>query len=212
MALTGFDPQLVYSSISRVQTAYDSLMQALLNDTQSKFVNPMADAWACNDAIQFFAIAAEAFNSQITGSTSVFQSVVDAMNSAARSWASKTETDYSEKAFSANSGTVDVSCIQENINGVRGIDESAANSAISQLAVIKSAADTALGQAVSAVSNCGFVGGNQETNLVSSLNKIKSNISTSFGELTDAAKTAMDSTVETYGTIEANVSTAFSGN
>ena len=212
MALTGFDPQLVYSSISRVQSAYDQLMRALLSDTQSKFINPMGDAWACNEAMKFFEAAQTAFNSQIQGSTQVFQSVVDAMNSAARSWATRTETEYSERSFSANNGTVDVSCIKENIGGVRGIDESVATSAVSQLSVIKSAADSALDQAVSAVSNCGFIGGGQESNLVSSLNKIKSNISSSFGELTGSAKTAMDSTIQTYGTIESNVSNAFAGN
>lgn len=212
MALTGFDPQLVYSSIARVQSAYDSLMQALISDTQSKFVNPMGDAWACNDAMQFFASAQTAFNAQITGATQVFTTVVEAMNSAARAWANSTKSEYGERNFSPNNGKVDVSCIKENIGGVRGIDEGPANSAISQLAVIKSAADSALDQAANAVSNCGFVGGSQESNLINSLNKIKSSISTSFGELTDAAKTAMDATVQTYGTIESNVSNAFAGN
>lgn len=212
MALTGFDPQQVNNSISRVQSAYDSLMQALISDVQSKFVNPMGDAWACKTAMNYFASAKEAFNAQITGATTVFQSVVDAMNSAAKSWADSTETTWGERKFQPSNGTIDVSCIKENIGDVRGIDEAPATSAVSQLTVIKSSADSALDQAVNAVSNCGFIGGGQETNLIQSLNKIKSNISSSFGELTNSAKTGMEETIQTYGRIESNVSSAFAGN
>lgn len=212
MALVGFNPDYVYASIRRVQSAYDQLMQALISDTQNGFVNPMGDAWACNDAINFFTTAKDSFDTQIQGATRVFQSVVDAMNSGANAWAQSTETTYSPIQFSPNNGKIDISCIKENISGVRGIDESAAGSAVSYLTgSVKSAADSALQAAVSAVNECGFIGGSQQGNLTSTLSSIQSSISTMFGELTTAAKTAMDATTQAYGSIEANVSNAFAG-
>lgn len=212
MALTGFNPELVYSSIAGIQNAYDDLMQALITDIQEKFINPMGDCWACTDAKEFFENAVKAFESQKKGATRVFESVINSMNSSARSWASSTKSDYTDKTFKGITTVINDTAIKENINGVRGIDQIEATSAIAQLEGIKSAADAALDQAINAVTNCGFIGGNQEANLIGSLKNIQTNISTSFGELTATAKSSMDKTIENYGSIESSVSKAFEGN
>ena len=206
---TGYNETQVKTSIAGVNTAYRRLMMALINEGQNKFINPMADAWACNEAIKYFAEVKNAFDAQADSITGIFQSVVDSMNSAAAGWAGATDTAYSPVAFEANPSKVDVTCIKENINGVRGINGADANTAMGQLAVIKAAVEDACDAAKTAVENCGFIGATQAESLVGSLLTIKTNITTSFGELTDSAKTGIDATIQRYGELATKVSTAF---
>lgn len=210
--MTGFDPTLVNSSINSVMAAYNDLMRALINDTQSKFVNPMAMYWACTNAQKFFTEALEpAISSQSNGINTIFQSVVDSMNDAARAWATQTETSYSPVTFTPNTSKVDVTGIRENINGVRGIDKTNASTTVSTLTTIKASIDTALDKAKQAVANCGFVGDGQADSLIGSLNRIQTNISNSIAEMTEAVNTAIESTVSVYGDTAGKVATAFSG-
>lgn len=212
MALTGFDPDLVSSSISNVQSAYNDLIQAIGTEMQTRFVNGMEDKWACNEAQKFFQNFKGVMDPIITESNNTFQSVVDSMNSAASNWASQTGTSWGGKQFSRIEKQMDVSGIKENLNGVRGVDIGAAPGVAQQLPSIANSAINALSQAQQAVQNCGFVGGNQEASLIASLGKIKSGIESAVNEITDACSNAINVTAEKYGTLETNVSNAFSGN
>lgn len=210
MALTGFDPDLVNSAINSVKGAYDELMEALVNNIQNQFVMEMADKWACNDAQQFFNSAFKpAIDNLIKSSTNVFSSVIDSMNSAGQAWAMESDSSYTPVSFTANMQTIDVSAIKENIGGVRGIDLDLTPSVLSKLNEIESRAESALTNAQSAVSNCGFVGGNQASNLIDSLGVIKSKINTATGELITETKSSIDSTVQRYGNTEGKISQAF---
>ena len=85
MALTGFNPDEVTSSINSVKQAYEELIKALGDDMQREFVGGMADKWACKQAQDFFGSAFKpAIDSLISSSNTIFQSVADAMNSAAQ--------------------------------------------------------------------------------------------------------------------------------
>ena len=213
LIMTGFDPMLVTTSINNVNNAYNELMRALINDTQSKFINPMAMYWACNSAQKFFTEALEpSVTSQANGVNTIFESVVSAMNDAARSWAAQTETSYSPVGFTPNTSKVDVSGVQENINGVRGIDKANATSTVSVLSSIQASVESALNSAKQAVSNCGFVGDAQAETLIGSLDRIKTNISTATKDLTSAVNSAIENTVASYGDTAGKVSEAFSGN
>lgn len=211
--MTGFDPALVSSSIRSVNSAYNDLMRALIDDTQNKFVNPMATYWACNSAQKFFTEALEpSVSSQSNSINTIFESVVAAMNDAARAWAEQTETTYTSISFVPNTAKVDISGIQENINGVRGIDKANATSTISSLSLIQSNIENALSSAKSAVSNCGFVGDAQAETLINSLESIKTNVSNATKELTSAVNTAIENTVSSYGDLAGKVADAFAGN
>ena len=54
MAMTGFNPDEVNSSINSVKSAYEALIRALGDDMQNQFVGGMADKWACRNAQSFF--------------------------------------------------------------------------------------------------------------------------------------------------------------
>jgi len=212
MALTGFDPELVKSSIESVKTAYSNLIKALGDDMQNQFIGGMSDKWACNDAQKFFNDGFKpAIDGLIKGSNTIFESVVSSMNSAAQRWAQETGSAYSPTTLSTISKTMDVSGIQENIGGVRGIDKENATTVAAKLPVIAEAAKGALTDAQNAVQNCGFIGGNQASNLINSLGTIKSNIDTATQDISNQSKSAIDNTVQRYGDTAGKVEQAFSG-
>ena len=210
MAMTGFNPDQVTSSMNNVEKAYSDLIKALGTDVQSNFINAMANAWACNQAQSFFTDNFKpAIDELLNSAFNTFKSVIESMNSAASGWAQQTESSWSTKSFGGELRKVDVSSIKENLNGVRGVDESQANNIASKLASIAQAAISALSAAQSAVNNCGFVGRDQAQTLISSLGTIKTNISNATEQLTNATKTAVNNTVEAYGTLATNVESAF---
>ncbi len=207
---TGFNPSDVSNSIKGVTRAYEDFCGAIIGSMQSKFVNGMSQAWACNQAQTFFNQSFKpAVDSLSSGATTIFESVVNSMNSAATSWASTTGSDWSNISFSPVNQKVDVSGILENINGVRGIDLETANSVTTSLATIKVAAETALTAAQNAVNNCGFVGKSQAETLIASLGTIKNRINQATTELTAATKEAINNTVSTYGDLGGQVAEAF---
>jgi len=212
MALTGFDPQLVSTSINKVINSYNELIEQIGNKMQSDFVNGMADKWACKQAQDFFNLSFKPTVDQlIKGANQTFQSVVEAMNSAANAWANSTDSNYSPVSFVVNKVEMNVENIMENINGVRGIDLQLAGSVSAKLFNINANAKVALQNAKNAVQGCGFIGGGQEDNLINSLEKIKQNIDNSFTTITDQTKKAIDDTLTTYSDVEGKVSQAFQG-
>lgn len=211
MALTGFDPSLVNSSISSIKSAYQSLMTQLATNMQNDFVGGMADKWACKQAQTFFQTNFKpVIDNLIKNADEVFRSIVDSMNSAAQSWAADTDTFYSTQSLSVLGKSIDVSSIQENIGGVRGIDLEQANSVASKLNSIASNASTALEAARNAVNSCGFIGRGQAEALQASLTTIKNNMNSSITDLSTSIKSAISDTVTVYSDTAGKVQQAFS--
>ncbi len=214
-SLTGFDPDVVYASINRVKSAYEHLLRAIGDDMQTQFIGGMSDKWACNQAQGFFNDAFKpAIDGIIQGSNVTFESVVNSMNSAARRWASNTESSYSSVSFSTINKTMDTSGILENIGGVRGIDLENTDSVVAKLPEIAEDAKSALTEAKQAVVSCGFLdyGNVQADNLANSLEQIKNRIDNVVQDITNESKTAINNTLTQYGNTKGAVAEAFSGN
>lgn len=212
MALTGFDPQLVSTSINKVVNAYNELLTQIGDKMQSDFVNGMADKWACKQAQTFFnTVFKPTVDQLIRGANQTFRSVVDAMNSAANAWAQSTDSSYSPVAFTVRDVVMNTDNIMENINGVRGIDLQLSSSVSAKLPVINSESKSALNNAKNAVQGCGFIGGNQEEYLLQSLETIKQNIDSAITTITDQSKKAIDDTITAYSDVEGKISQAFQG-
>lgn len=210
--MTGFDPEIVSSSIKGVISAYNSLSDALITQMQTSFVNAMATKWACKNAQNFFTTSFKpSVDSLITQSNTLFTSVVSAMNSSAIAWATATESTYSPISFETNNTLMDIEGIQESINGVRGIDLEGTPEVVNTLKTIAGNAESALESAVGAVQSCGFIGGDQAANLIASLNTIKSNVNSAVSEITSTVKTAIDQTVTAYGNTKGQIEQAFNG-
>ncbi len=212
MALTGFDPSIVQTSMNNVIAAANDVMDVLCNKFQAQFVDKMSELWACNDAQNFFRNSVKPAMDNLTNdANNIFVSVINAMRDAGNNWAAETGATFSPPSYTSNRKAVDISSIQENINGVRGIDLSAATTVSSALAIINGAAESALSRAVSAVQSCGFIGGTSAANLLASLNTIKTNINTTFTNCSASLKTAINNTTTNYKDTEGKIAQAFAG-
>ncbi len=215
MALTtGFQPEVVRVSIDRVKSAYAELIEVLGGKMQTEFVAGMADKWACTDAVNFFNQAFKpTIDSLIKSSNTTFESVVVSMNSGAYNWAVNTgdESAYQQSEFEVISKEIDASIIQNNIGGVIGIDLVSAQTVASKLPLLAEEAKTALVKTLQAVQDCGFIGGNQASNLINSLNIIKNNIDKAVQDITSASKKAIEATIQKYSDTEGRISQAFAG-
>ena len=205
--MIGFDPAIVNQSIGAVKSAYESLMDALCTRMQTDFVGGMQDKWCCKQAQDFFNNAFKPSVDQLI--TSSNQSVVNSMNSAAQAWAENTDSSYTSQSFEARTTMIDTGGILENIGGVRGIDKDNATSVASKLTSIANDAKAALTSAQNAVQNCGFVGGNQASNLINSLGIIKTNIDNATEQITTETGNAITETINNYADTEGRISQAF---
>ena len=212
MALTGFDPAIVQTSMNNFISAANDTMDVLCGKFQSQFVDKMAGLWACSNAQKFFNESVKPAMDKLTkDANNVFTSVVNSMKTAGQNWASQTGAAFSAPAYTSTRKELDTSVIKENINGVRGIDLTSATTVSNSLAIINGAAEGALSRAVSAVQNCGFIGGESAANLLASLNTIKTNLNSTLTNCNAQMKTAITNTINNYENTEGKIAQAFAG-
>ncbi len=207
--MNGFNDDEVRVSINAINSAYDALMVPLADNMQSKFIGELSTRWASPIAQKFFAEFNTVANKLLTDSYSTFQNIVDVMDSAATAWAKRTGVEYSKIGFKGASRSVDVSSIQENINGVSGAMDDAGSVATNALNDIASFSDNALTSAENAVRNCGFVGKGQQENLLQSLTNIKNQANKAITELTNTVSKAITDTTEAHKDTATKVASAF---
>lgn len=213
MAFVGFNNEITGASIKTVDNVYINVVLHTQEHVK-KFINSTSQVWACNEAITFFRDYFKPdMESLIKSLTVVFESAVNTMNSAARLWADNTNTPYSNVSFSgAFDPTIDTSTIRENINGNRGADAVLVKEAVNVFVTnMKSDLERDFSRAVTAVRSSGFIGGAQETNLISSFEKIKRNFDSKISELTTATNQAISDTTAKYGLITKNIEKLFLG-
>ena len=211
MAFKGFDPAVVTESINKVKTAYDNFITAIPYDVQAKFVNGMHDKWACKQAQDFFAIFKGEIDRIVESTNITIESVVNSMNSGAKLWAATTETTWSDISISTSSFKLDVDGIQENINGVRGIDTEASSTAKTLLDSILSDAKKAISDLRTAVIECGFIDATESSNLQRSIAQISQAMDTISTNLLEQCDNSIKLTVANYEEASNRIASAYAG-
>ena len=209
---TGFEPDKIVNKLNQIQNAYESLLQALHGKTQNEFINQMAEEWACREAQEFFTGTFKpTMDQQLKGSYDTFQNVVEVLNQEAQRWATLNKADWSTVSFNGELKDVTVDNIQENIGGIRGIREQAANETAEVLPKIEADVNSAVADAESAVHDCGFLdpSGNMESSLINSLNAIKNDFEEAMSQIREAFKSYVNKTVENYAETSRTTSDLF---
>ena len=210
MALSGFNIDEVNACTSVLFSAYDNLYYAVHNDVQNNFINGMADKWACNAAQNFFGNQFKPnMETLIREINATFENIVNSIFSAADLWARETGWEFYPATFQTWDPALDTSRIQENIGGVRGIDLETANDVVNTLVTVKSNAENEINRAKSAVQNSGFIGGNQQQNLIDSLNRIGSQMNNNIESILNGTKDAINQTVQSYSDTRGAVAQKF---
>lgn len=212
--LTGFNPGVVQTSISGVKTAYNNLIEQIGNRMQNEFINGMAEMWACDEAVDFFTnVVKDNIDRLIPAVNATFESIVRVMDDQARIWAENTgnASVYVSTQFEQNPKTsVDVSNIQNaTATGERGIDVDNYGPVVKKLPDIYEQAKSAAQAAQQAVSNCGFLGGDQAETLYNSLERVKNSIDSAIATITQLLQTNIDNTVSRYGALQTQASSRF---
>ena len=212
MAFTGYDPSVVRTAITNIENSYNALIDALVTKNQTNFVQAMGSVWASEQAKEFFSAYQTDIARLVLEVNKVYDSIANAMNSAAKTLASTSGSTWSNVDIVIKEPIIDLSSIKDNINGVKGIDLVNATNTLEQLeTTILSAINSALESALTAISSSGFVGGDMESSLKSSITSIKTSIEAAFSQIKTAANTAINDTISKYSTDASNIATAFSG-
>lgn len=212
MAITGYNPNTVSTAISNIKSSYSSVISALITKSLTNFVSPMGACWGSPQAVTFFTSYKTAVEAMCNDVTKVYQSIVDSMNSAASNLAKIAGSSWATVGLESSSKELIISAIKQNLaDGTIGIDVTQAKTVAGQLDGVLTSIKDGLNKATSAVKNSGFVGGEMQSSLVSSLTKIEANISNQFSDLKNQVNTAIQDTVDTYTTTSTNVSNAFGG-
>lgn len=211
MAFTGYDPNVVRTAITNIGNSYDALIDALVTKNQTNFVQAMGSVWASEQAKEFFRAYQIDIARLVLEVNKVYDSIASAMNSAAMTLASTSGSTWANVEIAIKGASIDLSPIKEDINGVKGIDLANATTTLEQLDTILTDVTSALESTLSAISDSGFVGGNMESSLKSSITNVKTSIEAAFSQIKTAANTAINDTISKYSTDASNISTAFSG-
>lgn len=209
MALTGFDPNEVIACTAKIQKSYTETYQVLLEDNQA-FVNGMADVWACNEAIEFFTNFKSKEDILTNNVTNIFSEIYQTICDAGNEWAETTGSNFTRPTFAQNSNKINVDCIKENINGVRGVDKDLATEQLTILENIPSKTEETLQIALTGVNSAAaFFGGNQQANLQDLIKNISNQILQTTTVLTDECDTSINQTIDNYEELEQQISEAF---
>ena len=201
----------VVTSLGSIKKAYENLYNILSVDIQRNFVDEMANMWACNYAVEFFNNSFKpTFDELLNSINTSFENIVASISSAATAWASTSGNSFSDSGITLKTTKIDVSAIKENINGVRGINVNAQTIA-NRLVSISSQAERELTNTINAVNDSGFIGGNMQENLVSSLTQIKNKMSEVINTLNNEVQQYVSKTTEQYQELASSTARAFSG-
>lgn len=212
MDLTGFNIDEVNRSLTEIFSSYDDLHWAVYDRIQNEFVNAMQDKWACQQAQDYFRKKFKpGMDELINYLNGTFEDIVSDINWAANEWANMTDTIYNPGSFSPSGAMINVDCIAEQINGVRGIDLQNARDVVANLNSIKGEAFAALSRAKNCVYNTAFMGGGQQENLIGKLNRIERDAGESIDELLNEADKAINETVQKYSDTAGKIASGFAG-
>ena len=212
--MTGYNEQEVIEATNRIKAGIENYFEATNTRLENDFVRPMENLWASEDAQTFFEAYDQAVRAQFETDLQSLNTIVDHFNSAASKYADKSGASYSPVSFDAPTCECDVSGIQIDIAGTRGINRTEAVETAQVLNEIKEEAISALEEIRSAASTSGFYGeamAHQEA-IDTSIESMKNSISNLLDDNYAAVDKAIQATADKYGELEAEAAAAAAGN
>lgn len=208
---TGYNEEEVLNALKTIVDNYNKLYDVLSVEVQNKFVNELANMWACNYAVEFFTNDFKpTFDELLNSINLTFENIVESISSAATAWALTSGGTFAKSGITLKTNKIDVSVVKENIGGVRGINTNA-QTISARLQTITSDAESCLTGTINAVENSGFIGGNMQENLVSSITQIKTQLTTAITDINNNIHEYVSKTAAEYEELASSTARAFSG-
>ena len=213
-SITGFVAEAVTSAAKSVNNSFEGTIKALHDDMWLFFIDPMGGAWASKQAVDYFQKKFKpAVDGVITEINKLYEEVVTKMNEGGKKWAAQTGDAlvFTPVQFTYKLVKTTVDNIKENINGVRGIDRTTAVTLLNELQKIQTRALGELNNTKHAISNSGFLGGDQQKQLNSRIEEVKTKITNLIQDLMISIKKAITTTVDEHGDTAGQVAQALAG-
>ncbi len=212
--MTGYNEQEVIEATNGIKTGIENYFQATNTRLENDFVRPMENLWASEDARSYFESYNEAVRGQFQSDLESLHTIIEHFNSAASKYAAESGASYSPVSFDAPTCECDVSGIQIDINGTRGINRTEAVQTAKVLNEIKDEAVSALDAIRNSASASGFYGeaNSHQEAINESIENMKNSISNLIDEMYASVDTAIQATADKYGDLEAEAAAAASGN
>lgn len=208
--MTGYNEQEVIDATNGIKAGIESYFEATNTRLENDFVRPMENLWASEDAQSYFEAYDQAVRGQFESDLSSLNTIVDHFNSAASKYAAESGASYSPVSFDAPTCECDVSGIQIDIAGTRGINRTEAVETANVLNEIKEEAISALEEIRSSASASGFYGeamAHQEA-IDASIESMKNSISNLTEEMYTSVDKAIQATADKYGELESEAAAA----
>lgn len=178
---------------------------------QPEVITKMADCWASQEAVDFFALVNSDLKRIEINANTIFSSTDAAIKGAVEQYQ---QQDRSTVALDVSTMPqfdmgVDVSVILENKDNFRGINPELAGTYRDAFISILDEAISDLNDLEGAVDQSGFYGGNQQAQLTQSMGIVRESLYKMKNLLSTTFDSEIKSTVEKYGTIAGNISSNF---
>lgn len=125
MINTGFNATVIRTQMGALRLSYQGICKLLTMDLEATLIAPVANEWACQEAIDFW----NAFSNTVTRlvDESIFENyknMFTTLNSSASAWAQTTGNKgaWSDETLTKSGSKLNTGLIQESILGVRGIN------------------------------------------------------------------------------------------
>jgi hypothetical protein len=187
----GLNGQEATAALTKIEWAYDKTMAEIIDAMQARVIGIISGTWFGNDAIEFMRDKFKpAIDEAIKQIETIFQSINDTITQNAQNYDAEHRTSVFQKVLhKVKANTLSIDAMRADLNSFIGITNSSEfESAKVMIDGISDAIQDALQEAVAAAGNSGFYGGGQQDALVSSMQKIKSSLSTLSEELAIATK------------------------
>lgn len=176
---------------------------------QPDVIIKMADCWASQDAVDFFAIVNSDLKKIEINANTIFNSTDAAIRKAVEDYQA---VDKSSVALDVSTMPnfemgVDVSVILENKDNFRGINPTLAETYRNTFIEILDETVKDLNELDGAVAESGFYGGDQQAALNESMNTVRESISKMKTDLADLFDSKINQTKSNYETIATTIST-----
>lgn len=210
----GYDREKVRNLINKTQANYDQLFKQLTDGVQSNFIASMKYAWICPDAVKFFeGEFTNAMSTLVTDINNTMRSVSEAINSSCETYAAQAGDTWSRVEINVRPfQNYTIRGVIEEYNSTYGQGGSMQTfeDAKSRLNTVKANCKNETSSIANNARESGFIGGDQQTQLINALNTIDQRISDGFADIINKTSTRVSGSIEQFGAIASGTASAYS--
>ena len=193
----GFEPAKVQRALSSVQNRYNMVAKKIVPDTKRNYVDEIANEWASDDAVAYFAKFKAKIDSLYKDVEKQMDSIFRSVKNAAQLMANLHGATWSPTDGNLNtiSQELDVSTVKAMKDNKIFINPSKATSIVTAWARTKSDINSELAGLKQDLNDAGFLSGDIQAAINHNIQSVVQSVGATFDAMFNEAKTEIDNTV-----------------